>query len=48
MLDGINNTDPITHTFGTNVNFDSIQEVGVQTSSFQAEFGRATGGVRRQ
>lgn len=45
MIDGINNTDPITHTFGTNLNFDAIQEVSVQTSSFQAEFGRATGGI---
>ncbi|MBK8594063.1 MAG: TonB-dependent receptor [Holophagales bacterium] len=45
LIDGINNTDPITHTFGTNLNFDAIQEVSVQTSSFQAEFGRATGGV---
>lgn len=45
LIDGINNTDPITHTFGTNLNFDAIQEIGVQTSSFQAEFGRSTGGI---
>ena len=45
LIDGINNTDPITHTFGTNLNFDSIQEVSVQTSGFLAESGHATGGI---
>ena len=45
MVDGINTTDPVTHTFSFNMNFDAIQEVSVQTSGFGAEYGRATGGI---
>lgn len=44
-IDGVNSTDPVTHTFGTNLNFDAIQEVGLQTSSFEAQYGRATGAI---
>lgn len=45
MIDGINTTDPITHTWTVQMNFDTIQEVSVQTSGFEAEYGKATGGV---
>ena len=45
LIDGINTTDPITHTWTVQMNFDTIQEVSVQTSAFEAEFGKATGGV---
>lgn len=45
MVDGINTTDPVTHTFSFNMNFDAIQEVSVQTSGYSAEYGRATGGI---
>ena len=45
MIDGINTTDPITHTWTVQMNFDTIQEVSVLTSGFEAEFGKATGGV---
>jgi len=45
LVDGINTTDPITATFGTNFNYDAIQEVSIQTSGFEAEFGQALGGV---
>jgi hypothetical protein len=44
-VDGLNTTDPVTHTFTSNFTFDAIQEVSVQTSGFEAEYGRATGGV---
>ncbi len=45
LIDGLNTTDPITATFGTNFNFDAIREVSIQTSGFEAEFGQALGGV---
>ncbi len=45
LVDGIDTTDPVTSTFGTNFNFDAIQEISFQTGGFEAEYGRATGGV---
>jgi len=45
MLDGVNTTDPVTHTFGSNLPFDAIQEVSVQMLGKDAEYGRAIGGV---
>ncbi len=45
LVDGINTTDPVTHTFAFNLNFDAIQEINLQTSGFTAEYGRATGGI---
>ena len=44
-FDGLNATDPVTHTFGTNFVFDAIQEISVQTAGYEAEYGKATGGV---
>jgi hypothetical protein len=44
-IDGLDTTDPVTSTFGTNFNFDAIQEISFQTGGFEAEFGRATGGI---
>lgn len=45
LVDGVDTTDPVTATFGTNFIFDAIQEVQFQTGGFEAEFGRATGGI---
>ena len=45
FVDGINTTDPATATFGTNFNFDAIQEIQFQTGGFEAEYGMATGGI---
>ncbi len=45
FIDGMDTTDPVTATFGTNFNFDAIQEIQFQTGGFEAEFGRATGGL---
>src|SRR5262245_16779226 len=45
LIDGVDSTDPVTTTFGSNFIFDAIQEVQFQTGGFEAEFGRATGGI---
>ncbi len=45
LMDGIDTTDPTTGTFGTNLNFEAIQEVSVSTSSVSAEYGRGVGAV---
>jgi len=45
MFDGVNTTDPTTGTFGTNLNFEAIQEVVVRTSAVGVEYGRGTGAV---
>ena len=44
-IDGIDSTDPVTATFGINLNFDTIQEINFETGGFEAQYGRATGGV---
>jgi hypothetical protein len=45
FIDGQDTTDPVTATWGTLFNFDSIAAVEVQTSGFEAEHGRAIGGI---
>ncbi len=45
LIDGLSTTDPVTATFGTNFNFDAIQEISFQTGGFEAEYGQATGGI---
>ncbi len=45
QVDGLNTTDPVTHTFSLNMGFDAIQEIAVQTGGFEAEYGRAVGGI---
>jgi hypothetical protein len=45
LIDGLDTTDPYTATYGTNFNFDAIEEVSLLTAGFEAEYGRATGGV---
>lgn len=45
LIDGLNTTDPVTHTFSVNFGFDAIQEISVQTGGFEAEYGRAVGGI---
>ncbi|MEJ2580888.1 MAG: TonB-dependent receptor, partial [Acidobacteriota bacterium] len=44
-IDGLDTTDPVASTWGTLYNFDAIAEVEIQTSGFEAEYGRATGGL---
>lgn len=45
LLDGVNTTDPVTHTFGSNLAYDAIQEIAFQTGGFEAEYGKAVGGL---
>jgi outer membrane receptor protein involved in Fe transport len=45
MLDGVANNDEFTAGVGQQVPLDSVQEYSVTTSSFSAEYGRASGGV---
>lgn len=45
FIDGQDTTDPLTGTWGTLYNYDAIAEVEIQTSGFEAEFGRSTGGL---
>ncbi len=45
LFDGVDTTDPVTSTFGANLNADAIAEVEVQTGAFAAEYGRARGGI---
>jgi hypothetical protein len=40
MFDGVNTTDPTTGTYGSNLNYEAIQEVVVRTATAGVEFGR--------
>jgi hypothetical protein len=44
-IDGTDTTDPVTTTFGTNFNYDAIAEISYITAGYEAEYGRAIGGV---
>ena len=44
LIDGLNTTDPVTHTFELNFGFDAIQEISVM-NGFEAEYGKAVGGI---
>jgi hypothetical protein len=46
-IDGVSNVDPLTGTFMSNINPDSIAEIEVVTSGAGAEYGGATGGFAR-
>lgn len=45
LMDGVDTTDPTTGTFGTNLNFEAIQEMTIYTSGVSAEYGRAVGAI---
>jgi hypothetical protein len=45
LIDGIDTTDPIYLTWGTQINWDIVDEAEVQTGGFTAEYGRSTGAV---
>jgi hypothetical protein len=45
LLDGSDNNDTFTATVGQAVPLDSVQEFSIVSSSFTAEYGRASGGV---
>jgi len=43
LIDGINTTDPVTQTFGANINFDIIEEQNVHTAGHRAAYGGVVG-----
>ncbi|HJU42940.1 MAG TPA: TonB-dependent receptor, partial [Vicinamibacterales bacterium] len=45
IIDAVDTTDPTTGTFGTNLNYEAIQEVQVYTSAAGVEYGRAQGAI---
>jgi outer membrane receptor protein involved in Fe transport len=45
IIDGVNSRDPVTGTFGANINFDSIDAVDVKLVGVSAEYGDFQGGV---
>jgi outer membrane receptor protein involved in Fe transport len=45
VIDAVDTTDPTTGTFGTNINFESIQEISILTTAAGAEYGRAQGAI---
>ncbi|HEX7150623.1 MAG TPA: TonB-dependent receptor [Thermoanaerobaculia bacterium] len=45
LVDGVNTTDPVTHTFGPNLAFDSIQEISVVTLGKDAEYSSSGGTI---
>ena len=45
LLNGLNTTDPVTGTFGTNLNYNFIREMEVGHGGYEAEFGASTGGL---
>jgi hypothetical protein len=45
FIDGMDATNPVMATATAVLNFDSIGEIQLQTGGFEAEYGRATGGI---
>ncbi len=45
LLDGVANNDEFNATVGQTVPLDSVQEIGIITNNFTAEYGRADAGV---
>lgn len=45
LIDGVSTRDPVTGTFGTNLNFDAIESVDVKLTGISAEYGQTQGGV---
>ena len=45
LLNGLNTTDPVTGTFGTNLNYNFIREMEVGHGGYEAEYGASTGGL---
>jgi hypothetical protein len=45
FIDGVDTTDPVMGTATVTMNFDAVAEIQFQTGGFEAEYGRATGGI---
>ena len=45
VVNGLNTTDPVVGTFGSNLNYNFIREMEVTTGGLEAEYGASTGGL---
>lgn len=45
LIDGVSTRDPVTGTFGANVNFDAVESVEIKLTGVSAEYGEFQGGV---
>jgi len=45
IIDGMNTTDIETGVMGKQMNMDFVEEIQIKTGGYEAEYGRATGGV---
>lgn len=45
LLDGVSITDAVTGTFGSNINYDSIEELDIKLTGVSAEYGQFQGGL---
>ncbi len=45
LIDGVNTTDPVTGTFGSNINYEIIDQQSVTTGGHMAEYGGVVGMV---
>jgi hypothetical protein len=45
LINGFNQTDPRTLTWGNAINYDTIAEIQLSTAGWEAEFGRTAGGI---
>ncbi len=45
LVDGVSGRDPVTGTFGFNLNYDAIETVDVKLSGISAEYGQFQGGL---
>ncbi len=45
QADGVNTSAPAGHSWTLPMNLDAVQEISIQTSSYAAEYGRASGGI---
>jgi len=45
FIDGVDTTAPASGGWGPTLSFDAVQEIEVKTGGYEAEFGRALGGV---
>ncbi len=45
LVDGVNSRDPVTGTFGLNLNFDAVEDVDIKLTGISAEYGQHSGGV---
>ncbi|HEX6852476.1 MAG TPA: TonB-dependent receptor [Candidatus Polarisedimenticolaceae bacterium] len=45
LVDGVSSKDPVTGTFGRNLNYDAIETIDVKLTGISAEYGQTQGGI---